>query len=306
MEKLEFPDRITVELTNQCNVSCSFCPRQEVPMKQGCMDVELFKKIVDEAAEHLPVKLVLFFRGESLLHPHFMECLRYAKQKGIGPVQFASNGLALTDEIADEMLEAGIDFISFSLDTLDSEVYKRTRQHGDLKISMQNVINLSKKCKARRKKGMQAPTLQVSTIELEDYTGEQEAFVSFWKQHADRVRVYYEHDDKGQFRDKKVEELLPDFTERKPCRKVFTDFLIYWNGDLAVCNYDWRGELKGLNVKDCSIYEAWHSAEYEKIRAMQNQNTFTDTVMCKDCQHWKIDYVPGGFLGRSFSGETNE
>ena len=61
MEKLQFPNRITVELTNQCNVSCTFCPRQLMNMKIGNMDRKLYFKIIDEAAEHLPIKLVLFF-----------------------------------------------------------------------------------------------------------------------------------------------------------------------------------------------------------------------------------------------------
>lgn len=62
-KKLEFPNRITVELTNRCNVSCTFCPRQTVNMTLGDMDWNLYKKIIDEASLHLPVKLVCFFRG---------------------------------------------------------------------------------------------------------------------------------------------------------------------------------------------------------------------------------------------------
>jgi len=300
MEKLEFPNRITIELTNQCNVSCSFCPRQEVDMQIGFMDIELYKKIIDEASQHLPVKLVIFFRGESLLHPQFIECLKYAKEKGIGPIQFASNALALDEDIADKMLEVGIDFISFSLDTLNPEIYKCTRKYGDLKTSMQHVISLSKKCKERRKHGLIAPTLQVSTIELEDYIEEQEEFVEFWRQYVDIVRVYYEHDDNGKFRDSEVQALLPIMDSRKPCRKVFTDFLIYWNGDLALCNYDWRGGLDTLNVREMSVYEAWHSETYERVRNMQNSGDINENLMCKDCQHWRIDYMPEGFLGKMY------
>ena len=133
------------------------------------MDMGLYKKIVDEAALHLPVKLVLFFRGESLLHPQFIQCLEYAKEKGLGPVQFASNALALDEKTADKMLDAGIDFISFSLDTLNPEVYRSTRKSGNLSISMEHVVDLSRKCRERRARGLPAPTLQVSTIELEDY-----------------------------------------------------------------------------------------------------------------------------------------
>lgn len=301
MKKLDFPDRITVELTNQCNVSCSFCPRQEVDMQIGYMDLALYKKIIDEAALHLPVKLVLFFRGESLLHPQFAECLQYAKEKGIGPVQFASNGLALEDDVADRMLDAGIDFISFSLDTLNPDVYRAARKHGDLKASMRNVIRLSEKCRERKRRGLPVPRLQVSTIELEAYMDEQQAFISFWKKYVDIVRVYYEHDEKGRFRNPGVYAELPDTGTRRPCRKVFTDFLIYWNGDLALCNYDWKGS-PGMNIRNMSVYDAWHSGRYEQIRAMHNSGSMDDGLICRECGHWRIDYMPDGFLGKMYPG----
>lgn len=307
MKKLSFPNRICVELTNECNVSCTFCPRQCVPMEIGQMDFTLYKKIIDEAALHLPVKLVIFFRGESLLHPQFIECVKYAKDKGIGPIQFATNAYALDEKIANELSASGIDFISFSLDTLDPEIYSRSRLSGNLRISMKNVIRFSKICKERKIKGLSAPELQVSTIELPVYMDGQKDFIEFWKQYVDIVRVYYEHDDNGKFRDKDVQRKLNLVTpERKPCRKVFTDMLIFWDGRLALCNYDWRGELKGLNVNEMSIQEAWDSPVYEEVRKMHLNNLFDPSLMCKDCDHWRIDYTKEGYLGKLYKGKVEE
>ncbi len=282
MKKLDFPNRITVELTNQCNVSCTFCPRQSVDMKIGFMSMELYKKIIDEASDHLPVKLVIFFRGESLLHPEFIECVKYAKDKGIGPIQYATNAFELTNDMADKLLETGIDFISFSLDTLDPEIYRKSRLCGNLDISRDNVIYLSKKCDEKRKKGLQVPTLQVSTVEIEEYMPEQGKFIEFWKKYVDIVRVYYEHDDNGKFRNVEVQRLLEEeVPERKPCRKLFTDLLVYWDGQLALCNYDWRGGLQGLNLNKMTIEEAWNSKLYEQLREAHNNGEIADDIMSK-------------------------
>lgn len=303
MEKLSFPNRITVELTNRCNVSCTFCPRQSLSMKTGDMDISLFKKIIDEASEHLPVKLVLFFRGESLLHPQFFECLEYAKKKGIGPIQFATNALALTPEFSEKMVESGIDFISFSLDTIDKEVYEKSRETGNLDKSMEHVRYISALCEERRRAGENAPTLQVSTIEIPDYMPRQKEFIDYWLKYVDIVRVYYEHDDKGNFRDAEVLRKMPVITERQACRKVFTDLLVYWDGQLALCNYDWRGGLNGLNLNRMTIQEAWDSDLYENVRKMQQENNYPDGIMCKECQHWRIDYMPNGFLGKMYRSD---
>lgn len=299
-QKLDFPNRITIEITNRCNVSCTFCPRQTVNMPLGDMDEKTYKKIIDEAAQHLPIKLVLFFRGESVLHPQFLDFAKYAKEKGIGPIQFASNGKALTEELADKMIEIGIDFVSFSLDTIDKELYAKSRLTGDLDLSMKHVIAFAGKCKDRRLKGLSAPTIQVSTIELEEYMPGQEKFICFWKQYADIVRVYYEHDDKGHFANPEVQRQFAAMTERRPCRKVFTDFLIYWNGYTALCNYDWNGYIKGFNVKDMSIKEIWDSQEYEQVRQMHYNNNFCEDIICRDCDHWRIDYVENGCLGKVY------
>lgn len=304
MKKLDFPNRITVELTNQCNVSCTFCPRQTIPMEIGFMSMDLYRKIIDEAAEHLPIKLVIFFRGESLLHPNFVECIEYAKKKGIGPIQFATNAYALKPEISNQLVDTGIDFISFSIDTLDAQIYRQSRMFGDLDESIKNVIYLSNLCKSRAQNNQMFPTLQISTIDLPEYRAGQEGFINFWKKYVDVIRVYYEHDDSGRFRDSKVQKRLEEqVNERKPCRKVFTDMLIYWNGTLALCNYDWSGGLKGLNIKDITLQEAWDSDFYQEVRKMQWEKSFTDDIMCKECQHWRIDYMPEGYLGRLYYGD---
>lgn len=303
MKKSAFPNRITIELTNRCNAACTFCHRQDVSMKIGDMDESLYYKIIDEAAEHLPVAVVLFFRGESLLVDKLVEYIQYAKKKGIGPIQLASNGMALTNELADQLIESGLDFMSFSLDTMDSKVYKESRRVGELKVAIDNVVYMGKRCKERRQRGEKAPELQVSTIDIDIYRNTQEEFISFWKQYVDTVRVYYEHDDKGRLVDKNLWESLLADNERKPCRKVFNDFIIYWDGKVALCNYDWDEKNDLGDVSKHSISEIWNSDTFEEIREMHKSGSITDNLMCKECQHWRMSYTKEGFWGKVFKAE---
>lgn len=300
METLEFPNRITIELTNRCNVSCTFCNRQKVDMEIGDMEPALYYKIIDEAAEHLPVKLVLFFRGESLLVPDLVKYIRYAKGKGLGPIQLASNALALTKELAEGLIDSGIDFISFSLDTLNPEVYKESRLTGDLEASMEHVKYMGLRCREEKEAGRPAPDLQVSTIDMECYRGEQQQFITYWKQYVDVVRVYYEHDEKGHLVDEKVRRQLDLSGERKPCKKIFTDFIIYWDGRIALCNYDWEETYPIGNVKESSIIDLWMSERFQKLREMHRQAEFCNDLMCKECHHWKIHYMPQGSFGYTY------
>jgi radical SAM protein with 4Fe4S-binding SPASM domain len=299
MEKLNFPNRVTIELTNDCNVSCVFCNRQKILMDIGYIDDKLFYKIIDEMAQHLPIKLVPFFRGEPLMHPQLIPFIQYAKQKGIGPIQMASNALLLDDAMQDGLIEAGIDYLSFSLDTVDQKIYERSRMFGNLEISSNNVKSMGLKCKDRKKRGLSAPIIQVSTINIEEYLPKQKEFIEEWLSYADVVRVYEQHDEKGQLVDPQIRKSLDIFDERKPCRKVFTDMIIYWDGRTALCNYDWNEQRKIGNVNTMTLQEAWDSEEYEAVRKMHLCNQF-DRGICADCHHWKIDYTKNGFIGTSY------
>ncbi len=305
MNKLDFPNRITVELTNNCNVLCTFCNRNKICMDLGYMSEELFRKIIDEAAEHLPVKLVPFFRGEPLMHPLICEFIAYAKKKGIGPIQLATNALLLNNEMQDRLIESGVDYVSFSLDTTDAELYSKSRLEGNLNLSRENVISFCRKCKERVELGLFAPKTQASTINLEEYMATQEEFIDFWKNHVDVVRVYEQHDEKGRLVDEKLRQKLDVFTTRKPCRKVFTDMIVYWDGKLALCNYDWDESRDIGNLNETSIIEAWNSDEYKKIREKHLNGNF-DEEICKECHHWKIDYMDNGYLGKSYLRNSEE
>ena len=299
MEKLNFPNRVTVELTNDCNVSCVFCNRQKISMDIGYIEDKLFYKIIDEMARHLPVKLVPFFRGEPLMHPQLIPFIKYAKQKGVGPIQMASNALLLDDQMQDKLIEAGIDYLSFSLDTVDPKVYEHSRMFGNLEISSNHVKSMGLKCKERKKKVLPAPTIQVSTINIEEYLPKQKEFIEEWLPYVDVVRVYEQHDEKGRLVDPQIRKSLDVFEERKPCRKVFTDMIIYWDGRMALCNYDWNEQRKIGNANTMTLQEAWDSEEYENVRKMHLCNQF-DRGICADCHHWKIDYTENGFIGTSY------
>ena len=113
------------------------------------------------------------------------------------------------------------------------------------------------------------------------------------------MRVYVQHDEKGQLVNPEVRKRLDIFDGRKPCRKVFTDMIICWDGRLALCNYDWDERRNIGNVNTMTMQEAWNSKEYESVRNMHLHGRFSSGI-CAECHHWKIDYTKGGFIGTSY------
>jgi len=129
------PRKISIELTNRCNLRCTMCCFHSKKVKDiaekraiGDMDFDLFRKIVEEASTFYPKpKLKLNWAGEFLLYPHFREALMLLKKMGLSQFCFLStNGNLLSSEVADELIKSFEGKINISLDGF-KESHERIR-----------------------------------------------------------------------------------------------------------------------------------------------------------------------------------
>lgn len=293
----DFPRRITLELTNQCNISCTFCPRHTMGGELGTMPTPLALKLIDEMAEHPPVCLVPFFRGEPLLHPDWHKILTHAVNQGLTPVQFTTNGTLLTPENSALLLDTGIHFLSFSLDTLDPTLYEASRRKAHFARTMEN-IHTFLRMHAQRRSPMR---VQVSAVETDAHKAGMAAFVEYWRPRVDQVRVYVEHSKDG--RPGSLEGMeMPE--QRLPCKKIYTDMIIYWNGEVGICNHDWQRPATGPrmgNVSTTDIAAVWNNTSYRELRR-RHEGEGEPGMPCSACGHWLADYLEARLLGRVYKG----
>src|SRR5882672_8022790 len=72
------PRRLTVELTNICNLHCSYCLRDEDALYHtpaNFLSIDLFSRIARDARELMGIEQVMFTGGEPSLHPDFGKIL---------------------------------------------------------------------------------------------------------------------------------------------------------------------------------------------------------------------------------------
>src|SRR6185295_12169634 len=70
------PRRLTVELTNICNLHCSYCLRDEDALYHtpaNFLPVDLFTRIAAGARDAMGVEHIMFTGGEPTLHKQFGE-----------------------------------------------------------------------------------------------------------------------------------------------------------------------------------------------------------------------------------------
>jgi wyosine [tRNA(Phe)-imidazoG37] synthetase (radical SAM superfamily) len=90
------------------------------------MDFNLFEKVINEIGGKVPA-LRLSLRGEATLHPKFAQCIEYAKAKGIKEVSTLTHGGRLKPDFAEQIIKAGIDWITISVDGV-GETYEKIRK----------------------------------------------------------------------------------------------------------------------------------------------------------------------------------
>jgi len=129
------PSRLFVELTTRCNLACGMCVKQSGngSIPEGSLSPEIFEALVP-SFPHLDA-VVLNGIGESLLHPQLETFIR--KAKSLLPehawIGFQSNGMALTDERAASLVDAGLGRICISLDTISDDSFRAIRSGGEMK-----------------------------------------------------------------------------------------------------------------------------------------------------------------------------
>jgi MoaA/NifB/PqqE/SkfB family radical SAM enzyme len=141
------PPRLIVELTNICNLHCSYCLRDEDALYHtpaNFFPVELLGRLVREAREAIGARTVMFTGGETTLHPRFREVIEAVGAEGL-TCSFVTNGWHF--ERVWPAVAANretVSHVSFSLDGPTRETHDRWRGDG----SFVRVVRAVARCNA--------------------------------------------------------------------------------------------------------------------------------------------------------------
>jgi len=124
------PPRLIVELTNICNLHCSYCLRDEDALyhtRAEFFPLELLDRIIAEAKEAMGISHVMFTGGETTLHPQFREVIATVGAHGL-KCSFVTNGwhFGRVWPAISEHREV-VTHVAFSLDGATREAHDRWR-----------------------------------------------------------------------------------------------------------------------------------------------------------------------------------
>lgn len=269
------PDIVQIESTNLCNAKCVFCPRDEMHRRQGVMDMDLYKKVVDECAALGITHVRMHNYGEPFLDKQLVEKVRYAKSRGIPEVGMISNGSLITEDLARGMIDAGLDAVNISVDASGKETFERTRVHLEYDTVINNVRTLAR---LRNELGKKRPKLILSFVR-QGNTADEQAFIDEWSRIADKIHVTDLHNWAG--------TLNTTSDVRFPCYRIWLTFTVLWDGRVSLCCADFDGRHVLGDLRTSTIKEIWNSPIYRAVRRQQLKDGGPE--ICRSCDLPKKD-----------------
>ena len=117
-------DYLRISLTDRCNLHCRYCQpevSEHVPHNEILRYEELLR--ICRAALQLGIRKFKITGGEPLLRKGCSDFIASLKQlDGVEQVTLTTNGTLLAQQLP-ELIQAGVDSINVSLDTLDAAYY---------------------------------------------------------------------------------------------------------------------------------------------------------------------------------------
>lgn len=163
------PQTIVFDPFHRCNAKCQHCwvhtPSVKHPEEflNRKFDFDIFKRVINDAAEMMTDGIILQGDGEPLMYEQFMPMLRYAREKGLG-VLFFTNGILLNEEKAKEIIELGANEIYCSFPAGTAQTYSSVSAIQPPETFYQIRENLKKLMRLRRENGQDRPRLIVSHV----------------------------------------------------------------------------------------------------------------------------------------------
>lgn len=278
-----FPDNVIVELSAFCNINCIQCANSDMTRKKGNMDIKTYKKIVDEIAEKNPSGTFWFAGfGETLFQPYKLYyMIKYAKNKGLENVYLNTNGMLLTEETSNLIIEAGLDRLIIGIDGYTVETYEKIKRLSKRDIVYSNVINL---IKLKNKLNSQKPLVETQFIVMKENENEVELFRDFWTKQGANVKIR----PRLNWIDGVESQNNYSNIDRIACGWALNTCPIVWNGDIVNCGCDMNGDNIWGNVLENSIEEIWNGKRKEFVEQHLSHDFDNIPDICKKCSDWAM------------------
>ena len=234
------------------------------------MDIDIARDLIREAAKMGVYSIKWNWRGEATLNKHIGFLTEEAKRIGIPEVQLNTNGNMRKSNV-EELIDAGIDRLIFSVDGDTKETFEAIRTGGDFD---ELVDTIRRAVDYRKHLGVRKPFIRVQMCKQTANAHEVEAFTNRWKDIVDDVRVS-QVTDRGSDGFMHIGDLVEN--GRAFCQQPFQRLTIGYDGKVMGCCADWFENRSVGHVKSKGLKEIWQGA-------LEKDSIFGELYVMRDAQ----------------------
>ena len=317
--RARYPTVFNIETTNYCNMTCIMCPRTTLMQRENqWVDDDLFANVLDQITPHPSEDLEQFWTfiqdvygisfnqrtenafyfyvvshcvilhgyGEPLVDKNIVSRVQACTDRGI-PTYFSCVPANIRVDRADRVMSAGLNFLKFSIDSLDEQGQKRIRGHrNNFQKSYETILEVLEVKEKKGHKTIIVPTM-ISFSQDSEADEMHEEFLDLWKDldvfayiKSQDNRWYFEEDD--------------DLTNRSHyasqyCEYPWTSATVMADGSVVPCTQDYDCEMVMGNCKEEPLKEIWNGKQYQELRHWHASGQFPVGHKCVDrCDQVKL------------------
>ena len=279
----DFPPQVVIETTAACNLHCSHCGHGGMTRAKGHMAMPLYRKLIDEIAESAPATEVWpTFYGEAfILDYRLFYMLQYAKRRGLTNLVLNTNGTRFTADVAEWVIESGLDLVMFSLDGFTAPVFESIRlgaRRDEVYANVERLLEM----KARRRAPTPRVEVQYSMMDANHHEVDQ--FREYWLARGADVKVREKLTWAGAVEAANLDPGL----RRIACPWALRTCAIHWNGDVVACAVDYDGRFVAGNAARNTISEIW-TGPHRRLQEQHLRHAFDSLPSpCRNCLDWQV------------------
>ncbi len=270
--------RIYIEITNICNLNCSFCPKNS--REKQYMEVNNFKEILNKIKDETK-HIYLHVMGEPLLHPNFDEILEAISKTDL-EVNLTTNGLLLNKQIDLINNTNNIRKIAVSIQALEeSNVLNFDEKLLTILNSLENLRddiileyrfwNHNKTVKAK----------QMTDIILKHYETKKH-YPDFLTNNKYHNKIKLKHNTYIMYGETFTWPINGTNENQGHCQALKSQLGILVDGSVIPCCLDNEGKMILGNILESSLDEIRNSKFYQELLTNFRQNKRI-TNLCKQC-----------------------
>lgn len=266
------PHQLRLDTTTQCNASCLSCHRH-LSNREGEMPFDLIERLVNDVARWNPPlpEIIPVNYGEFFMREDWLEILEILANKiPQTSIVLPTNGALLTEEKVTNLCNIpNLGIINFSINAFFDETYE-----AFMGLKASNLINIED---AMRQIAVQRPDIAIwaSMVFDPQYSSDlqRDLFYRHWSELSSPQILTASSAGRG------TEMKIP---RKIPCRSIFSDIVVGYDGKLSSCCWDSRFQLD-LNYYSGDLLKDWQNKELIEIRRIHNEHRREEIDLCKFC-----------------------